>query len=65
MTKEEILEAIQDDKMMPYIQPDQLAQIVEFVIKNYRPSLPSSLDEAAKDRVTENGRFELTASEKM
>ncbi len=48
MNKEEIVEAIQDDKMMPFIQPEQLAGIVDFVIKNYRPSLPSDLDEAAE-----------------
>lgn len=65
MTREEIIQAISDDKMMPFIQPDQLAQIVEFVIENYQPSLPSDLDEAAEDRVTENGRFELTACGKM
>ena len=47
MTQEEIIQAISDDKMMPFIQPEQLAQIVEFVIKNYQPSLPSDLDEAA------------------
>ena len=47
MNKEEILKAISDDKMMPFIQPDQLAEIVHFVIKNYKPSLPSDLDEAA------------------
>ena len=48
MTREEIIQAISDDKMMPFIQPDQLAEIVEFVIKNYKPSLPSDLDEAAE-----------------
>lgn len=47
MTKEELIQAISDDKMMPFIQPEQLAGIVDFVIKNYRPSLPSNLDEAA------------------
>lgn len=47
MTQAEIIQAISDDKMMPFIQPEQLTQIVEFVIKNYRPSLPSDLDEAA------------------
>ena len=47
MNKEEILNAISDDKMMPFIQPDQLAEIVDFVIKNYKPSLPSDLDVAA------------------
>lgn len=48
MNKEEIIQAITDDKMMPFIQPDQLAEIVNFVIKNYKPSLPSDLDEAAQ-----------------
>lgn len=47
MTKEEIIEAIADDDMMPFIQPEQLAGIVDFVIKNYKSSLPSNLDEAA------------------
>ncbi len=47
MTREEIIQAISDDKMMPFIQPAQLAHIVEFVINNYRPSLPSNLDEVA------------------
>ena len=49
MTREEIIQAISDDKMMPFIQPEQLAQIVEFVINNYRPSLPFDLDEAAEE----------------
>ena len=49
MTKEELIQAISDDKMMPFIQPEQLAGIVDFVIKNYKPSLPSKLDEAAID----------------
>ena len=49
MTREEIIQAISDDKMMPFIQPDQLAEIVDFVIKNYKPSLPSNIDEAAED----------------
>ena len=48
MTREEIIEAISDDKMMPYIEPYQLSDIVDFVIKNYKPSLPSNLDVAAK-----------------
>ena len=47
MTREEIIRAISDDKMMPFIQPDQLAEIVDFVIKNCKPSLPSNMDEAA------------------
>lgn len=49
MTQEEIIQAISDDKMMPFIQPEQLAEIVDFVIKNYNPSIPSSLDEAAEE----------------
>ncbi len=47
MTREEIIQAISDDKMMPFIQPEQLAQIVEFVIKNYRPQFPSNIDEVS------------------
>ena len=47
MTREEIVEAISNDKMMPFIQPAQLSEIVDFVIKNYKPSIPSNLDEAA------------------
>lgn len=38
MTKEEIIQALIDDKMIPYIQHDQLANIVNFVIDNYNPS---------------------------
>ena len=49
MTKEEIIQAISDDKMMPFIQSEQLAGIVDFVIKNYNPSIPSNLDEAAEE----------------
>ena len=48
MTRQEIIQAISDDKMMPFIQPEQLAEIVDFVIKNYTPSLPSDLDEVAE-----------------
>ena len=49
MTREEIVKAITDNKTMPFIQPEQLANIVDFVIKNYQPSLPSNLDEAAHE----------------
>ena len=49
MTQEEIIQAITDDKMMPFIQPEHLSEIVDFVIKNYKPSLPSNLDEAANN----------------
>ena len=54
MTREEIIEAISDDKMMPFIQTDHLANIVDFVIKNYHPSLPSNLDEAAEEFAWQN-----------
>jgi len=47
MTKEEIIEAISEDKTMPFIQQDQLANIVDFVLKNYMLYLPSNLNEAA------------------
>lgn len=57
MTREEIIRAISDDKMMPFIQPEQLAQIVEFVIKNYNTSLPSDLDEAAECTMPEEYGF--------
>ena len=48
MTKEEIIQAISDDKMMPFIQPEQLARIIDFVSENYKPSLPDGLEEAAE-----------------
>lgn len=48
MTREEIINALQSDKMMPYIQPEQLANIVDFVSENCKPSLPEGLDEAAE-----------------
>lgn len=48
MTKEEIINAIANDKLMPFIQPEQLAGIVDFVIENYKPELPANLDEAAE-----------------
>lgn len=51
MTIEEIIEANSDDEMMPYIEPYQLSEIVNFVIKNYKPSISSNLDEAAKEYV--------------
>lgn len=47
MTKEEIVVALLDDMEMPYLQDWQARDIVDFVIKNYHPSLPSVLDEAA------------------
>ena len=58
MTREEIIQAISDDQMMPFIQPEQLAQIVAFVINNYQPSLPSNIDEAAEEYAnTHYGEF--------
>jgi len=35
MTKEEIVDALQDDKLVDYIQPWLLRYIVDFVIENY------------------------------
>ena len=42
MKREEIIQAIAEDKMMPFIQPEQLAQIVDFVIENYQQPMPNS-----------------------
>lgn len=50
MTKEEIIQAIVDDKTMPFIQPEQLSGIVDFVIKNYKPSLPTIKGWVARDK---------------
>ena len=36
MTKEEILETLENDKLLPYIQSWELERIVDFVIKNYK-----------------------------
>ena len=36
MTKEEIVDALQDDKLVDYIQPWLLEYIVKFVIENYK-----------------------------
>lgn len=49
MTKEKIVEAIANNKMLPYINPDFLSGIVDFVLDNYQPSLPSNLDGAADE----------------
>lgn len=35
MNKEEIVDTLQDDKMVDYIQPWLLKYIVDFVIENY------------------------------
>ena len=47
MTREEIIEAIQNDDMMPFLQDWEARDVVDFVLKNYRPSPRSDLDEAA------------------
>ena len=36
MSKEEIVDALQDDKLVDYIQPWLLKYIVDFVIENYK-----------------------------
>ena len=36
MTKEEIVDALQDDKLVDYIQPWLLKYIVDFAIENYK-----------------------------
>jgi len=36
MTKNEIVDALQDDKLVDYIQPWLLKYIVDFVIENYK-----------------------------
>ena len=36
MTKEEIIDALQDDKLVDYIQPWLLEYIVNFTILNYK-----------------------------
>ena len=35
MNKEEIIDALQDDKLVDYIQPWLLRYIVDFVVENY------------------------------
>lgn len=65
MTKEEIIDAISDDKMMPFIQPEQLARIIDFVSENYNTSLPSDLDEAAEEWCKMNNKgIALSADKK-
>ena len=49
MTREEIIEAIQNDDMMPFLQDWQARDIVDFVLKNIQPSLPDGLEEAAEE----------------
>lgn len=45
MTREEIIEAIQNDNMMPFLQDWEARDIVDFVLKNIQPSLPDGLEE--------------------
>lgn len=48
MTREETIQALLDDMEMPYLQDWQAEDIVDFVIKNYKPE-PKGLDEAAEE----------------
>ena len=59
MTQEEMIQAISDDKTMPFIQPEQLAEIVDFVIKNYNPFL-DSLPEQPVEGLEEDLKKEIT-----
>lgn len=52
MTREEIIEAIQNDDMMPFLQDWQARDVVDFVLKNIQPSLPDGLEEAAEEYAT-------------
>ena len=36
MTKEKIIEALENDILLPYMQDWELERIVDFVIKNYK-----------------------------
>ena len=36
MSKEEIIKALENDKLLPYMQSWELERIVDFVIKNYK-----------------------------
>lgn len=36
MTKEEIIEALENDILLPYMQEWELERIVDFVIENYK-----------------------------
>lgn len=54
MTREEIIEAIQNDDMMPFLQDWQARDVVDFVLKNIQPSLPDGLEEAAWDCVLDS-----------
>ena len=58
MTKEEIIEKIENNPMFPYIQPDSLEEIVEFVIENsisLKEQEPQGLDEVAKEQAKSFG----------
>ena len=55
MKREEIIQAIAEDKLMPFIQPEQLAQIVDFVIKNYQQ--PAEWREEDERRIVELKTF--------
>lgn len=36
MTKEEIVDALENDMLLPYMQTWELERIVDFVIENYK-----------------------------
>lgn len=55
MKREEIIQAIAEDKLMPFIQPEQLAQIVDFVIENYQQ--PAEWSEEDERRIVELKTF--------
>lgn len=68
MTKEDVIEIL--ERFVLGAKPCSQREIVDACASAYRmlkeqPSLPSNLDEAAENRVTENGRFEITQFEKM
>jgi len=74
MTKEEIkqicriydgLRAERDAATIAYNSEDTFWEHVLVTYNLSQPSFPSNLDEAAENRVTENGRFEITSFEKM
>lgn len=64
MTREEAKEYLGNyRKMYAELAPERFLETLDIMLNE--PSLPSNLDEAAENRVTENGRFEITSFEKM
>jgi hypothetical protein len=64
MTREEIIEVISEDKMIPFIQSEQLAGIVDFVIKNYKPFLPTIKGWIARDEADRLGLYDQKPTRK-